>query len=114
MIIRVGWFVAAGDISRVVFNSGRFVGLAGLRWQGDLVGGRDGAAALDEFGVDLAARGGAERPVDVLAALRVVGGVGVVADEYPVENGGLVFPRTPVSAAGVWRGVWGSRSGVCC
>ena len=63
----------------------------GWRWEDDLVGGFDGAASVDEFGVDAAVFSGAVRQADVLSGLAVIGGVGVIADEDAVSDGDAVF-----------------------
>ena len=60
-------------------------------WEDDSVGGFDGAAAVDEFGVDAAVFGGADGQAEVLSGFAVVGGVGVVADEDSVADGDAVF-----------------------
>ena len=57
----------------------------------DAVCGFDGAAAIDELGVDSAVFSGAEGQSDVLSGVAVVGGVGVVTDEDPVAEGDAVF-----------------------
>lgn len=63
----------------------------GGRWEDDLVGWFDGAAAVNELRVDAAVLGGADGKTDVLVGLAVIGGVGVVVDENPVADGNAVF-----------------------
>ncbi|MFJ5956582.1 hypothetical protein ACIQC5_11575 [Paenarthrobacter sp. NPDC092416] len=53
-----GWW-SAEDGFHVVFDGGGVLMLVGRRRQGDSVGGFEGAAAVDEFGVDLGVFGGA-------------------------------------------------------
>ncbi len=58
-----------------VFDGDGVVCFLGWRREDDLVGGFDGAAAVDEFGVDAAVFGGAEGgQADVLSGFAVVGG----------------------------------------
>ncbi len=51
------------DGVHAVFDGGGVVCFLGWWWEDDAVGGFDGAAAVDEFGVDVAVFGGAEADV---------------------------------------------------
>lgn len=68
-------------------------------WQGDVVGRCDCAAAVDEFGVDLAGLGCLQGQCQSVLGAAVVWGDGVVSDEESVADGHSAF---------------GQRTGQCC
>jgi hypothetical protein len=57
----------------------------------DALGRRDGAAAVDEFGIDLAGLGSFQRQCQSVLGIAVVRGNGVVSDEEPVADGHSEF-----------------------
>jgi hypothetical protein len=81
----------AGDGIYVVFDGGRFGLCLVAGREGDPVGGFDGAAAVDEFGVDRAGLGGADGQGEAGAGVAVGGGEGFVSDEESVADGEALF-----------------------
>ncbi len=64
--------VQALDCGDTVLDGVQGLGFFGRCWERDAVGGFDGAAAVDEFGVDLAGLGGTQREADDLLRIAVV------------------------------------------
>lgn len=79
------------DGVHVVFDGGSLGSCLGAGWEGDLVGGLDGAAAVDEFSVDRAGLRGGDGQGEFVAWFAVVRGEGVVADEESVADGDALF-----------------------
>ncbi|BCW44919.1 hypothetical protein StoSoilB5_21030 [Arthrobacter sp. StoSoilB5] len=78
---------ASQDGLQVVFDGGRILLLVGRRWESYPVGRFDGAAAVDEFGVEVTVFGGADRNPNAVTGRRVVRGVSGVGDVDAVTDG---------------------------
>jgi hypothetical protein len=79
------------DAFYLVFDGGCFGCFLAGGGEGDVVGGLDEVAAVDDFGVDCAGLGGADGQGEAGAGFVVVGGEGFVADEESVPDGDALF-----------------------
>lgn len=117
----VGW--EGPNSFHVVFDGDSFGRFLTAGREGDLVGGVDEAAAVDEFGVDCTGLGGTDGQGEAGAGFAVVGGEGFVSDEESVPDGDALFGedscecgngagmRSGLSWEGGFAGVDGEKDG---